>query len=783
MPAPVKDSETAAWGLSGLLLQVSPGWERWVADRYMGLEGSLPRCHAYYALGASDLCILSFGRDLAIDFSRLSLLAHVRNVNHFMAFGWEQYSAPESALDWSAPLAMVGFLKVSPELILAHGVAAEWAMMEAVIGHASAYGLDSKRQFSVMGGLGWSRLVYVALGDNLGQLHAFSESVLADIRDRTGRPAFCRGQSTAGVALEVMDALRTEAFAEYRDKRGSWHLFDDSPADVELPPLAGEARPRASGHEYLPIRGTVVPVITLTCESGHEQQVAEHLHRTLDLVGLRAEIVSLNEEHRLTAALRTPGTRAEETSTRLAMKALAVLAAPYQEKVGLLSTATRFHFPISRTARRSKTIPLEPLPDVPDWSTRFDVTRLSALLAQHGLPAQLGRWLSEMCFAYNAVIRRRELFTAFADMRDFVRSQLETAANQEWLDDPGQYIELFENLSQIFGTGFPQRAKGIYFSNEVEPVPLVSGSAERIIHACDFLCRDVLRAAGKKPWTGFAFFGNTINWQRGYAGTMNLPVQHLLLPERWHGILHEIGHEYTSFYDQLEEAHSQELQALDSYLSDLGVVDEKIEAVRTKILWEIVADIFDYRCGFGEDWELLGKTVWHFLATFPRTKDELEAYVVRHFFVYMYAFGEDPLLGDDPITAFAAYREQIACWVDEVDPAIRHRLDWEARLSNPELPGYYPRLKDWLRRIRPALDALPGRESVRDHWEALSQGKVLRDGFRSQDVVLSLWRRRDQIESSAETAFRARMAAIVSLWDSEMRKGLLKNGEPPDQRR
>jgi hypothetical protein len=103
-------------------------------------------------------------------------------------------------------------------------------------------------------------------------------------------------------------------------------------------------------------------------------------------------------------------------------------------------------------------------------------------------------------------------------------------------------------------------------------------------------------------------FGYVPEPRRFEFGVMNLPRFMFLFPEHWYALFHEVGHEAYSL--TINSLTKKDRAKLYKRMIDPRVKDKKIQH---KIFWEIFSDMFDFRFGFGGNWETYLKALWTYL--------------------------------------------------------------------------------------------------------------------------------------------------------------------------
>ncbi|OGO02738.1 MAG: hypothetical protein A2Y72_04140 [Chloroflexi bacterium RBG_13_53_26] len=580
------------FGLWLVLLQLKPGTETIVNDR---LTQSLPNARPYKCFGKFDYMLMTEFQDFAqlrdLDKDLLDLSSNILQVNHIVCYALDNPCSCRLSADAYAeePFATITFLKFQHGLMRQSGVSLISAF-NSYLGEVKA-GLRSSHQI-LYGCLGWNELLLVTLGKDL-------DNTLCDI-------AAIGKMRTKDLGLPGEYGLFADTFSIAAMRFGCVQelLSGGNLADSGVPEVQ-----------------KIQVSLSVSCSTGRSRQ------RILDKIDEYFGDCKLSLLYGKDDILVQPNT----TLTTAFLTALLRFREDAEVRQQVFGTCTTLALPWLGEEKDSSSPPAEL---VPQQEEKVEVCSGITELRDQNYP--LFKSLNDILCSMNAYFSDPVLCDAFLDMVPFLK-RLALAPKEEVYD---LTMDLWQAVN-VFSKGFKQRFVGssVTLFNVTESILSYQGGLQRVnVAAC--LIPAVLLKRLKHEWYGYTVFGVGNQYKRYHFGVINLPYECLFEPARWFGVFHEVGHDL---------AHKRQvLQADPSVLKEAGIadlgdyaknntdeLDDKLPDLITAV--EAYSDLFDFLCGFREDWSLYASKVLRYVfSNVPQELRFYRAYFKRTFMVFCY---------------------------------------------------------------------------------------------------------------------------------------------------
>ncbi|MDZ4064387.1 MAG: hypothetical protein U1E22_06935, partial [Coriobacteriia bacterium] len=584
-----------------LLFQLQPGRDSEAAAEIGRALDAADCQHALFkVLGRHDL-VAVVSHAGSSDTPTLVGIPGVSSVETMPCFQWgETGTGSACVLEFSRirrRLLGLTLIKLKPELLARGDVTIERQLVAAL----SEYVESAKLRVShvLLGGLGWSEIILLVAGDSFGDVLsaiAATTSVVVTSYDHNDaeQPVerlTLKSHTTVGISREIIEKERFSELSEIVGGRSrlqlELHIARYPEFDAELKSFLVE-----------------------------EVGVPREVFGTYDLA--------------VTMSGKTAGTCVEDVLR---------LREAFAGK--LIATTTD-------VTRRSAS------PSVPPEERQSEASESVTNHAPGRLPEALVVPLDESLFQQASEVDPglgsllRNLFATFrnyeldpllrdtvADMRPFVTWFAESLPIM--INAPGYHQDL-ERALEMYSLGIQQRVAGTYTSlGEMQLPSLYRGGIHRIIQAASVIPRAMLAKVGIR-WTGFIVFGAARAYRKDVGGIINLSTDMLYRPEEWWGLFHEVGHEY--WYNKPVFDPGGEIDRF----AHLQLGEDSHDALKnlTRVMWEALADVYDFVVGFDRNCEDYYAVVWRYLARSDHdSRDDLLFYFTRALCVHLYARTED----------------------------------------------------------------------------------------------------------------------------------------------
>lgn len=199
---------------------------------------------------------------------------------------------------------------------------------------------------------------------------------------------------------------------------------------------------------------------------------------------------------------------------------------------------------------------------------------------------------------YHAALSSEMVRDAYCDMLPSIVSLIENRHRLELVP-----VSLREHVTYL-NAGYQQRcldtmvAAWTFFSN---PYPLYTSSGfQKVLWAAEHLVAETLSVLGVE-WRGFIVYGLSNDFVTNELDIINIPLRYFTKIEGWWGVIHEAGHVYVRAKSELPAFLRFVELSLTAYRED-DFSDQIGEDYFLSVLTEELADVFDYKYGFMNDW-------------------------------------------------------------------------------------------------------------------------------------------------------------------------------------
>jgi hypothetical protein len=345
--------------------------------------------------------------------------------------------------------------------------------------------------------------------------------------------------------------------------------------------------------------------------------------------------------------------------------------------------------------------------------------------------------------------------SAFKDLRAFA-NKLQSDLLKPKPDEAVDYIDYLVTLGQqleLLLFGMRQRCVGMEISeSDWTGEPCYIGNSvgiQRILTALTSLPMCILKKLGAS-WSGFIITGFTETYHRYFGGPINMPVEAVYDPKMWFGIIHEIGHEYSTTQKDI----------MNNAALRMALVESASEFKGNLILAsEIYSEIFSCLLGFNGNFDNYLRFTCEYLGKLPSTAKEMESLLLRLLMTYIFIWerGGDKYTSnkDDCIKLAKMLEAKLKKYIAEIDIE----------------DGLLQRICDRVLELRIALDIL------RDLIPTISHAKVKKETYistvRNGKILLNVTDPVyfiQQVVHTSPLSFQGATALILSLWNSEIRK-------------
>ena len=650
-------------------------------------------------------------------------IVHSQNV---LSFGWKGITRPLTADFYDGPILAVSFLKFRDDLLKDRGVQFEYSVAAKL---HETFGSSQEVAVNVLGSLGWSEMIVLIAGRDIEEVTRAAFRIRA-WEQREGEPTFLSSITLPSVNYQYL--MNDEGLI----------TGPPSLAGKVLPNISVVCRPEAEAYvaklaeEFFPRSRFVVTHTLGKTDIQISGTKADGDSESGNLVDF-ADLVFKLQSFRARILQEAPES-VHSTSTIIGHPDAYPTSNHSEGGEAVASSGTR-------PASRGGAFSLESV--VPD--------RKAMQLIAEGPPEMenqtLFAILERLFFLFNAHARNPLLAGAFEDLLPFMRTLKENIEKvRVWPDEVGEEFRQLPSMMPTVIQAFSQRMSGTHsYLLEADDAFLTYPTGiQRVLTAANAIPRTAVESAGL-AWKGFVTMGQpNVSWARNHHGAINVPMESMLRPRDWILLYHEIGHEIGHITRLLDRDEVRKFVNEELGLSGLDSHES------LNLVWEIFSDLFSFQFGFGADLDRYIGHVWTFLAKRLNSAQDAREYFSRLLFVSCYANGKKKLTDDDQ-EWLAAESNRLAMAVDEVlsrrewlSPQQAYEDVWKYRHVLPLLTDQVGRLAE------------PGLYED-EQFEGTDEGRVVKLNSRTIPHFL---------QSLNEAAsFQESIAALLSLWDMEMR--------------
>ncbi len=583
------------FGVKIIMLQVVPGYEYDLARFYTAkLKKIKRRFKIFKALGHYDLFIFYESKDFGPDIINFGAFPNILKSNEILCFPWEIRDKDGGVIKegfnfnkLENRVIGLSFLKINPEVLLKTG---------AVIEESFVKYCKDKENISILGSFGWNEFVLLVHEEDFNKTY----KTLLDIsklqvlyeKDRKAPEIFLlKTVSFLGVNFSLIESLRENPDSLKR-------RFDYN------------------------ISSSLFPSLYVTCCSEYMKDIlaeGEHYFGP-------GNVLMGTEDIRF--EVRKPKTWGE-CITEVFFFRLRNMGKIFSTAIQVNKKETP-----GKSKKPKKISKLERKEHITKFKFKFikiTENEIQKIAEIHG--QQLKDSLVSTIYTFNSLIQNRIVRDSFSDMFPFVKQVKSLALDREkGSDEIGNYIDHI-----VFGT--QQRSSSTFsgIDNVENRLSPFKGGIQRTLQAIELLPHSILNDFNIK-WSGFVNAGEAPSFKAELL-VLNIPIEYLFYPEEWWGLFHEIGHISTLVDKTLFDYDEPEVQ--DFIHRVIAVPDNTQEYDDLMaLIWEVAADIFDYKFGFIQDIETYYKVVWEYLEkyyTFKKlsSKEHL-TYFFRSMCIFLY---------------------------------------------------------------------------------------------------------------------------------------------------
>lgn len=414
----------------------------------------------------------------------------------------------------------------------------------------------------------------------------------------------------------------------------------------------------------------------------------------------------------------------------------------------------------------------EPITDYPDFP--ISEKKREGLRVTKSHMKLFRRWgpifensLRNLYFGISNLLQDPLIGDCFEELRPTIETQLpfllqNAAPNDDAVrEHMGLYIE-------AIAYGAEERAHGAFLALESleSRFSPTKGGIQRVLKAAGVVAK-VLLAKSELEWKGFMIAGLRNQGFSSHTDIINLPFDILYRPDDWWGLFHEVGH--VAFFDtSFIDLGGEEIQG--HFVKLVPNQEDEDRVVRWKsLIWEVGADTFDLYFCYGKDIDFYLSNIWSYIAP-PKVKlDDL--HFIRYFCVYQYwqymlqrrnRYFPSKINLEEDVKKFREKlkglnlkipkSKQVYVSAEKAFDGIKKMIEIFHREYSKKAP---------LKNLNKDLKSKETKEST----NCVLKGQVFLKPIKSPATfILGLKKRQP------EMTFQARMAAILSLWNTAVLK-------------
>lgn len=676
------------------LMQVAPGHEKKVAQK---LSGDFSESIVCKIFGDFDFCLVQKSKSnpatpsLGDDYRQYG----VSNIHNINMFGWKGLDNLEKSTLNNYPALCFCFFKLNREFLQAEGINGEQDVLNAMASMINRAKLGI--EVGLFGTLGWFEVVAAISSKEMSNILQFAERMRhAVIKQSDNKIIPCFETTTMIPAIVCKN--------------------DGSPLSAAL--------------------GTNVELeVRISCHSWADQSVIKSLKKKLgaplNVVGTDDFTVRDLRQKNLQKYVKALWAFRNETSNNV-----------YKTRTSFVWTATH-----------AETPPYKISPPTPE---RIKYDSAHPKLKELGVTSwTVHQLLVETLAKLNDILMSVQKNSSVRDLLPFANKLIQEISNVsgsskvDYIKNPRVLAQQLEML--IFG--IRQRCIGAdaYEAEWISERSYV-GSAigiQRVLEAVNSLIYTTLKRANNTKWEGFSVFGFAQTYHRYLSGVINMPAETIYRPDLWFGVFHEIGHEYHTQIDLLDN---------DRLRNSLGSpFQQKLNEIS-----EIYAEIFGCIFGFKSDIEEYMKSTWKYLGGLSETPERLKSLLLRFLMMYIFMIERKK---DTYISSLVEIRQAAVETLKILKPYVPS-ID---KINQDEIENLCVRAKDFRTTLDILKDLMP---TLTYDKRRVPKYKQIKDGAIFTLVKDPIMFVQDVLFGLKMLTYQSSIAIILSLWDYQMKNRL-----------
>ncbi|MCW4023028.1 MAG: hypothetical protein NWF02_07725 [Candidatus Bathyarchaeota archaeon] len=364
---------------------------------------------------------------------------------------------------------------------------------------------------------------------------------------------------------------------------------------------------------------------------------------------------------------------------------------------------------------------------------------------------------------------------------------------REDVDEYHRALSLFHLNIDCLRTALIERSVDLPLTNLLGGKNLIETilvGTSRILKASESIPLYLLDVFGEK-WEGICFHGYYNRFYRLYTGIINIPSTELI-PMRFWSLYHESGHEVFNIFEESKKPWFKIInESVESHLEDWKISavkhiredptireSDKDNTLNWRFLleesetWhftqEIFAEMFSFRYGFFEDWELWKGIVW--------------SYVTKEYFARIEFVARSVLLnlclGPEKNHWPNQLQEKVDEIIDELESSTPATRDRKIKMSKDVrlrvfiiIQKYLPIAQEIAKLFSEiSIENKPTPEQIEESFQSLNQGIPIKVVLGNRDitpiiVINSIIKNVLLSKKGRKTDIKRRTAAILSLYN------------------
>jgi hypothetical protein len=700
------------------LLTVSPGKEGAVTKRLAKAikkeTKSDPVC-LLKIFGQYDVCAIYETMDFMAEHSKAGSIDNIRGSNQIIAFPLLPFNAANIFKSGNKGVWGLLFFRFNESLAKQFGSAIE----SVIVQHWKKF-TSKDISLDIFGTTGWAELLFIVRGKRFSDV----TMTLSNI-------------SQQAVIIQAQNKEKIDLFSA---KTYSLLGID---FNFTQPPLRGNLHKEFS-EEFTYGKG-VFPSIDITCAPGNMKSVIEYGEKKFGLAystfGGKDLVFRAKGASTWGQFIKDVLEIRKKLSNRL-----------YSTSVNILckqSTADYPNFPVSEKKWDGLRVTKSHMKLLKRWGPIFENS------------------LRNLYFGISNLLQDPLIGNCFKALRPTIETRLPFLLRKADPNDDsvkefmGLYIEAIAH-------GAEERAHGAFLALESleSRFSPTKGGIQRILKAAGVIAKTLL-AKSELEWMGFMIAGLRVQGFSSHADIINLPFDMLYRPDDWWGLFHEIGH--VAFSDpSFIDLDGEEIQS--HFVKLVPDQEDEDRVVMWKsLIWEVGADTFDMYFCYGKNIDFYLSNIWSYIAP-PKVKlDDL--HFIRHFCVYQYwqymlqrrnRYFPSKINLEEDVKKFreklkglnlkVPKSKQVYVSAEKAFDGIKKIIEIFHREYSKKAP---------LKNLNKDLRSKETKEST----NCVLKGQVFLKPIKSPATFILGLKKRQQ-----EMTFQARMAAILSLWNTAVLK-------------